>query len=71
MCKTVVVEEARNASLHRNDRLATWQRANQCCQMVYFQIKNPNLGQFWRALDWKVLIFYGHLEYFANIWEIL
>jgi hypothetical protein len=36
--------------------------------MVYFKTKNPNLGKFWRALDWKMLIylwpleiFYGHL----------
>jgi hypothetical protein len=30
------------------------------------------LGKFWRALDWKkVYIFYGHLEYFMEIWNIL
>jgi hypothetical protein len=29
----------------------------------------PNLGKFWRALDWK--IFYGNLEYFTGIWDIL
>jgi hypothetical protein len=23
----------------------------QCCQMVYFQTKNPSLGKFWRALE--------------------
>jgi hypothetical protein len=28
----------------------------QGCQMVYFQTKNINLGNFWRALDWKMLI---------------
>jgi hypothetical protein len=33
--------------------------------MVYFQTKNPNLGQFRRALDWKMLI------YFNAIWNIL
>jgi hypothetical protein len=27
--------------------------SEQGCQMVYFQIKNPNWGKFWRALDWK------------------
>jgi hypothetical protein len=33
------------------------------CQMVCFQTKNPNLGKFWRALEWIMLlcIFYGHL----------
>jgi hypothetical protein len=36
----------------------------QCCQMVYFQTKNPNLGKFWRALVWKMLI------YFMDIWNI-
>jgi hypothetical protein len=32
--------------------------------MVYFQTKNPNLGKFWRALVWKMLI------YFMDIWNI-
>jgi hypothetical protein len=46
--------------------------------MVYFQIQNPNLGKFWSALDWKMLIYfmvigdiYGHLGYFMTIWYIL
>jgi hypothetical protein len=46
--------------------------------MVCFQTQNPNLGKFWRALDWKngyILysfgIFYGHLEYFMDIWNIV
>jgi hypothetical protein len=38
---------------------------NQGCQIVSFQTKNPNLGKFWRALDWKLLI------YFMVIWNIL
>jgi hypothetical protein len=33
--------------------------------MAYFQTKNPNLGQFWSALDWKLLI------YFMDICNIL
>jgi hypothetical protein len=33
--------------------------------MVCFQTKNPNLGKFWRALDWKMLIC------FIPIWNIL
>jgi hypothetical protein len=50
--------------------------------MPYFQTKNPYLGKFGRALNWKRLIyfmaildilgsfdiFYGHLEYFVVIW---
>jgi hypothetical protein len=50
----------------------------QGCQMVCFQNKNPNLGQFRRALDWKMIvyfwpleIFYGDLRCFMTIWYIL
>jgi hypothetical protein len=53
--------------------------------MVSSQTQNPNLGKFWRALDWKMFIyftdiwnilqtfgiFYRHLEYFMTIWYIL
>jgi hypothetical protein len=52
--------------------------------MVYFQTKNPNLGKFGRALDWKMFIyfmailnilksfgiFYDHLVYFVVMWYI-
>jgi hypothetical protein len=27
------------------------------CQMVQFQTKNPNLGNFRRVLQWKMLVF--------------
>jgi hypothetical protein len=37
----------------------------QGCQMVCFQTKNPNLGKFWRALGWKIFM------YFMAIWNIL
>jgi hypothetical protein len=43
---------------------------NQGCQMVCFQTKNPNLGKFWRVLDWKMficIIFYGDLGDFMTI----
>jgi hypothetical protein len=33
--------------------------------MVCFQTKNPNLGKSWRALEWKMLV------YFTVIWYIL
>jgi hypothetical protein len=33
--------------------------------MVYFHTKNPYLGKFWRALEWKIL------AYFIPIWNIL
>jgi hypothetical protein len=53
--------------------------------MASFQTKNPNLGKFWRALDWKMLIsfvaiwnilqifgiVYRYLGYFMTIWYIL
>jgi hypothetical protein len=54
--------------------------APQGCQMVlYCQTKNPNLGKFWRVLQWKmsvyfmvichilwtVGIFHGYLVYFS------
>jgi hypothetical protein len=29
---------------------------DQGCQMGYFQKKNINLGKFWRALEWKMLV---------------
>jgi hypothetical protein len=52
--------------------------------MVCFQTKKPNLGKFWRVLQWKILvyfmtiwsilrpleIFYGHLVYFVVVWYI-
>jgi hypothetical protein len=41
----------------------------QGCQMVYFLNKNPTLGKFWRALEWKnVCRVYDHLEYFKAFW---
>jgi hypothetical protein len=45
----------------------------QGCQMVYFQTKNPNLGNFWRVLQLKILVFVfnGHLVHFTAIWYIL
>jgi hypothetical protein len=30
----------------------------QGCQMVYFETKNPYLGTFWRALEWKMLAYF-------------
>jgi hypothetical protein len=52
--------------------------------MVSFQTKNPNLGKFWSALDWKMFIyfmatcnisqildiFYDHMVHFLFIWYI-
>jgi hypothetical protein len=51
-------------------RVEAW---DQCCQMVYFQTKNPNLGKFWKVLQWKMYIgiFYGRSVYFTAKWYIL
>jgi hypothetical protein len=44
----------------------------QGCQMVYLQTKNPNLGKFWRALDWKFLIhFWAILRTFGIFYDHL
>jgi hypothetical protein len=56
-------------------------RESRClgCQLVCFQTQNPNLGKFWRALDWKMFIyctyghygiFYGDLGNFMTIWYL-
>jgi hypothetical protein len=37
--------------------------AEQGCQMVCFQTKNPKLGKFGRVLQWKMLV------YFMDIWS--
>jgi hypothetical protein len=26
--------------------------------MAYFQTKNPNSGQFWKVLQWKMLVYF-------------
>jgi hypothetical protein len=33
-------------------------RGGHGCKMVCFQTKNPNLGKFWRALQWKILVYF-------------
>jgi sulfite exporter TauE/SafE len=40
-------------------------RPKQGCQMAYFQTKNPNLGKFWRVLQWKMLL------HFKALWSCL
>jgi hypothetical protein len=36
-----------------------------------FQTKNPNLGKFWRALQWKLMVCLHnvYLLYFMDIWH--
>jgi hypothetical protein len=31
---------------------------HQGCQIVYFHTKNPNLGKFCRAVEWKMLVYH-------------
>jgi hypothetical protein len=35
--------------------------------MVYFKTKNSNLGIFWRALEWKMLVYFKAIWY--NLWS--
>jgi hypothetical protein len=47
----------------RAERFKDPERRNVCasvqgCQMVCFQTKNPNLGKFWRVLQWKVMVYF-------------
>jgi hypothetical protein len=60
-------------------------RRTQGCQTISFQTNNPNFGKFWKALDWKMLIyfmaswtiletfgiFYDHLVHLVFIWYIM
>jgi hypothetical protein len=50
---------------HRVTRILPPDNQRQGCQMVCFRAKNPNFGKFWRALEWKVLVF------FMTLWNIL
>jgi hypothetical protein len=36
--------------------LQTFVKQNQGCQMVHFQTKISILVNFWRALEWKMLV---------------
>jgi hypothetical protein len=56
------------------NKLAQILSHNQGCQMVSFQTKNPNLGKFWWALDWKMLIYINSManrNIFTDICDIL
>jgi hypothetical protein len=45
---------------------------HQGCQMAYFETKIPNLGKFWRVLQWKMMVYLiAILVYFMAIWSIL
>jgi hypothetical protein len=44
--------------------------SEQGCQMVGFQTKNSNLGKFWRATQWKILVYYMTVWYILRPLEI-
>jgi hypothetical protein len=46
-------------------------RPNQCCQMIYYHAKNTNLGLYWRALEWKVLVYLWPFEYLTAMCYML
>jgi hypothetical protein len=55
-----------NAARFKKDRsLQNDVTKYQGCQMVYFNTKNPNLGKFGSAWEWKMLVC------FKTIWNIL
>jgi hypothetical protein len=56
---------AASHSTETHEHKQTFHSPEQGCQVACFQTKNPNLGKFWRALDWNMLIF------FMVIWNIL
>jgi hypothetical protein len=56
----------------RTIRTRTIRPQKQGCQIVYFQPQNPNLVIFLEGLRLENFdIFYGHLEYFLDIGDIL
>jgi hypothetical protein len=54
----------------QSKQLPEWQNFSlsghgQCCQMAYFNTSKPYFLKFWRALEWKMLV------YFMLVWNIL
>jgi hypothetical protein len=44
--------------VHVSDWVCTPRRENQGCQIVFIHTKNPNLGIFWRAMEWRMLVYF-------------
>jgi hypothetical protein len=64
-----------NQSLLASAAKQTSSSQDQGCQMVCFWTKNPNLGKFWTALEWKMMVHfmtiwnnYSHSGSFIVIW---
>jgi hypothetical protein len=79
-CPSNYINDVRRWSLHAPGS------SEQGCQMEKSRTKNPDLGKFWRALQWYMLVYFmaicytyfvyfiGHLVYlkdFMIIWYIL
>jgi hypothetical protein len=67
MCSATFWAIFTNLSGHPGLRPRKWIlcRSMQGCQMVCFQTKNPNYGKIWRALEYKMSL------YFMTFWNIL
>jgi hypothetical protein len=46
-------------------------RPDQCCQMVYFQTKNANLGKFWTVLQFKLLVYFVAILVYFSLFGML
>jgi hypothetical protein len=64
----MIWNDSAKKSVRIETRVARW---------FIFQTINPNLGKFWKALDWQMFMYfaaiwniYGFLEYFMSIWYI-
>jgi hypothetical protein len=68
LCRPTCLVEVRKTL-----KLSTsWAAEDRGCQMVCFQTKKSQFGQNWEGLRLEnVYIFYGYLEYFMEIWDIL
>jgi hypothetical protein len=60
-------------TIHRLDRVRAHAGVDltQGCQMVYFHTKKSQLGYFWRALEWKMLLYFMAIWYFCHLGSIV
>jgi hypothetical protein len=52
---------ATQSPFSENSTMKTINYSDQGCQMVYFQTKIPTLSKFWRALQWKMLVYFIYI----------
>jgi hypothetical protein len=64
-CFYLVIGACQASKKSENQKRQKYFAYDQGCKMVCFQTKNHNLGKFWRALEWKMLV------YVMTIWNIL